>query len=303
MSDEKGKNWEVGDLLEQVGTVTKYGTLLVGGLCLLMYSNEIGQFPEGMGLGEGLAFYLVCAGFLFVYLMYMGICTATGCLLLAWPAKWINRLLMRRESLGRKPMGQVLLHTDFSSMRDVPVVAMGIVGLACHALFVAYSKEPIKAAVFLAVPLIQGLGVILLLVVTRRQKHLESGVLVGEFHQAPASVDEKRRTAVIARRFFYVWLVVAPMILLPERAFLVDAAFRLAQLRKDGATVHVKAPWSERVARSTLEKSASFLGNDYVEFKRVNVLLRSVGQKVVLELPSATGTTRLPIPTEAIYVE
>lgn len=126
MSDEKGKDWDVGDLLEQVGTVAKYGTLLVGGLCLLMYSNEIGQFPEGMGLGEGLAFYLVCAGFLFVYLMYMGICTATGCLLLVGPAKWINRLLMRRKSLGRKPMGQVLLHTDFSSMRDVPVVAMGI---------------------------------------------------------------------------------------------------------------------------------------------------------------------------------
>jgi hypothetical protein len=32
--------------LEEVGAFTRYGTLIVGGLCLLMYSYEIGQFPE-----------------------------------------------------------------------------------------------------------------------------------------------------------------------------------------------------------------------------------------------------------------
>lgn len=93
------------------------------------------------------------------------------------------------------------------------------------------------------------------------------------------------------------------MLLAPEKLFLVNAAFRLAQLRKDSATIHVKAPWSARVAQSNLPKSQSFLGGDYVEFKKVKVLLRSVGQKVVIELPNASGITRLSIPTDAIYVE
>lgn len=61
MSDANSKNTEPNEFAGLIGTFTKYGTLLVGGLCLLMYSNEIGQFPEGMGIGEGLAFYLVCA--------------------------------------------------------------------------------------------------------------------------------------------------------------------------------------------------------------------------------------------------
>lgn len=301
MSDADSKNTEPNEFAGLIGTFTKYGTLLVGGLCLLMYSNEIGQFPEGMGIGEGLAFYLVCAGFLIAYSLYTGICTATGCLLLAWPARALHRILVRRETLGRKRVGQMLLHTDFSAMWELPVVALGIVGLIGHGIFIYYSSQPVQAALLFAVPLAQGAGMAFLLVVTRRKQHLESGVMLPEY--SDRSIMTKRRGTVTARRVFFVWLVVAPLILAPEKLFLVDAAFKLAQLRKDGATVHVKAPWSVRVAQSPLPKAQSFLGTDYVEFKKVNVLLRSVGQKVVIELPNASGVSRLSIPSDSIYVE
>lgn len=301
MSGGNSKNTDGKEFVDLVGTFTKYGTLLVGGLCLLMYSNEIGQFPEGVGLGEGLAFYLVCAGFLIVYAIYTGICTATGCLLLAWPARALHGMLLRRERSGRMHVNQALLHTDFSSMWELPVVALGILGLIGHCIFIYFNTEPVRAALFLAVPLVQGVGVVFLLVVTRRQRHLESGVLLVDHNEQ--SVLAKRKDTVIARRVFYVWLVLAPMLLVPEKLFLVDAAFRLAQLRKDGATVHVKEPWANRVGQSTLPKSRSFLGSDYVEFKKVNVLLRSVGQKVVIELPGASDVRRLSIPADSIYVE
>lgn len=301
MSDANSKNTEPNEFAGLIGTFTKYGTLLVGGLCLLMYSNEIGQFPEGMGIGEGLAFYLVCAGFLIAYSLYTGICTATGCFLLAWPARALHRILVRREALSRKRVGQMLLHTDFSAMWELPVVALGIVGLIGHGIFIYYSSQPVQAALFFTVPLAQGAGIVFLLVVTRRKQHLESGVLLPEY--SDRSIMTKRRDTVTARRVFFVWLVVAPLILAPEKLFLVDAAFKLAQLRKDGATVHVKAPWSVRVAQSALPKAQSFLGTDYVEFKKVNVLLRSVGQKVVIELPNASGVSRLSIPSDSIYVE
>jgi len=301
MSDTKSKSTELNEFAGLIGTFAKYGTLLVGGLCLLMYSNEIGQFPEGVGIGEGLAFYLVCAGFLIAYSLYTVICTATGSLLLAWPARALLRAVVRKEALGRKRVGQVLLHTDFSSMWELPVVALGILGLTGHGIFICFSAQPAKAALFLAVPLAQGAGMVFLLVVTRRQRHLESGVVLPEY--SDRSIVTKRRDTVTARRVFFVWLALAPMLLAPEKLFLVDAAFRLAQLRKDSATIHVKAPWSTRVAQSTLTGSQSFLGGDYVEFKKVNVLLRSVGQKVVIELPSASGAARLSIPADSIYVE
>lgn len=301
MSETHSKKTGLNEFADLIGSFAKYGTLLVGGLCLLIYSNEIGQFPEGVGIGEGLAFYLVCAGFLIAYSLYTVICTATGSLLLAWPARALHRALVRREALGKKRLGQALLHTDFSSMRELPVLAMGVVGLIGHGMFIYFSAQQAHAALFLAVPLAQGAGVVFLLIATRRQRHLESGVLLSEY--SDQSIVTKRRDTVIARRVFFVWLALAPMLLAPEKLFLFDAAFRLAQLRKDNATVHVKAPWSVRVAQSTLPTSQSFLGGDYVEFKKVKVLLRSVGQKVVIELPNTEGITRLSIPADAIYVE
>lgn len=283
------------------GTFTKYGTLIVGGLCLLIYSNEIGQFPEGVGLGEGLAFYLVCAGFLIAYSLYSAICTATGCLLLAWPARLLHRIAVRRESLRKKRVSQILLYTDFSSMVELPVAALGAAGLIAHGVFIFLSPEPLKAAVFLIVPLAQGAGMMFLLVVNRRHNNLESGVLMPDYSER--SILNARTQTATARRVFFVWLAVVPLLLVPEKSFLVNAAFKLAQLRKEGATVHVKAPWSSRVAQSTLPRAPSYLGSDYVEFTRVTVLLRSVGQKVVIELPTASGVTRLSIPAESIYVE
>lgn len=287
--------------LEDVGVFTRYGTLVVGGLCLLMYSSEIGQFPEGMGLGEGLAFYAVCAGFLVAYVFYISICTATGCLLLGWPAEQVQRALFRRLKARAKPASTNHVRTDFSTMMEWPVSALGAVGLVFHVGYIYLSPQPTFAALFLFVPIAQGAGVVLLLIATRKRDHLDSGVLVSSDNST--DTGGARRNLSHLRRGLLVWLLVAPMLVLPDRLFLVDAAFRMVQLRKESATVHVKAPWSVKVAQSTLQKGPSFLGSDYVEFQKVKVLLRSVGQKVVIEFPTQAGARKLSIPSDAVYVE
>lgn len=301
MQEEAEQRVDHQSVVELVGTLTKYGTLLIGGLCLLVYSNRVGQFPEGIGLGEGLAFYLVCAGFLLAYVLYALVCTATGCMLLAWPARVLHRAALRRQ--GKRPLryGQMLLHTDFSVMRDWSILSLGAVGLAGHAIYILYNAEPWNATLWLGGPLVQGTGVMLFLIVSRRHKHFRSGVVVPNYSDKVAA--HRRSDVALARKALVCWLAIAPLVLAPEKLFLFDAAFRVAQLRKDGATIHVKSPWAARVAQSTLSKAPSVLGSDYVEFRKVNVLLRSVGQKVVLELPMANGVTKLSIPADAVEVE
>lgn len=284
--------------LEEVGAFTRYGTLIVGGLCLLMYSYEIGQFPEGMGLGEGLAFYAVCTGFLVVYAIYICFCIATGCLLLRWPAELIQRSFARRSKSGARAPVAGHVRTDFSPMWEGSVLAIGVAGLLLHFAYVYIHPQPAFAALFLVVPIAQGFGVVLLLIATRKHDHLDSGLLLTSANSTNAGAA--RRNLSVIRRGLLTWLIIAPMLVLPERLFLVDAAFRMVQLRKESATVHVKAPWSVKVAQSTLQKGPSFLGSDYVEFQKVKVLLRSVGQKVVIEFPTQAGARRLSIPSDAV---
>lgn len=295
--DDKATGWK--KPLESVGTFTKYGALLIGGLCLLLYSNEIGQFPEGINLGEGLAFYLVSVGFLVFYAVYVAVSTAMGSVLLALPVRIVHRRSLNRRQQRGDGIQSLLLHTDFSPMSSGLAIGLAIVGFG--ALLIYAFRDLPGASLFLVMTLVQGISVAGLLIVMRRHSHLESGVLV---EGVPAQdVQAKREDTSKARRFFWAWLAIAPFFLAQNRTFLVDGAFRVAQLRKDNATVHVKSPWSDRVAMSRLVHDKSFLGAEYVQFKGVNVLLRSVGAKVVIELPTDKATTKLSIPSEAIFVE
>lgn len=287
--------------IDLVGSVAKYGTLLVGGVCLLLYSHHIGRFPEGIGLGEGLAFYLMCAGFLVVYGLYAVLCIAGGAVVLIWPIRFAQRRLRMLDE-KRQVHFRWFVRTDFSVVTSPPFVAVAVLSLALHFGYIYYRpSDSLNGWLFLAVPLVQAVGFLLFLVLSRRYEHVMSGLVTDEDMHTPAS--SSREELVIARRVFVVWLIVAPMLIAPEKLFLVNAAFRLAQLRKDNATVHVKAPWSARLEQSALVGRKSFLGGDHVCFDNINVLLRSVGENVVIELPTKQKPTPLAIPREFIYVE
>ncbi|MYN04248.1 hypothetical protein GTP41_19330 [Pseudoduganella sp. DS3] len=288
------------EIAELIGLYAKWGTLAVGGLCLLIYSNEIDQFPEGINLGEGLAFYLVSAGFLIAYTVFAIAVTAMGSVLMALPTNIFERSRHNRSVTSRAHI-ESQLKPDYSPMWSGPVLGIGCLGLI---IWVLYSlKNPFNGITFAPVPLMQGLLIALLLGVQQRLAVLDVNLVLGGSNAE--EIDRKRANNRFAQKCFFIGLVVCPMLLAPNRTFLVDAGFRIAQLRKDNATIHVKKPWADRVANSTLKQRSSFLGNDYVEFDHVDVLLRSVGTKVVISLPQASDkpVTRLSIPSEAIVVE
>ena len=58
--------------------VIRWGALVIGGVCLLVYSALIGQFPEDLALGEGIALYVLSVGFLLGYALYWVGITSVG---------------------------------------------------------------------------------------------------------------------------------------------------------------------------------------------------------------------------------
>lgn len=297
MSDSKIRLSFYKDIAEMIGLYAKWGTLAVGGLCLLVYSNEIDHFPEGINLGEGLAFYLVSAGFLIAYTMFALIVTAMGAVVMGLPTVLFQRFRHRRLSVQRTHL-ESQLKADFSPMWTGPVLGMGSLGLL---IWLLYSLgHPIEGAKFLPVPFMQGLLVAFSLGVQRRLRVLDVGLVMNGNDDAER--NRRRNASRMAQNVLLVGIIFCPMLLAPNRTFLVDAGFRIAQLRKDNATIHVKKPWAERVSRSTLTPRKSFLGEDYQEFENVNVLLRSVGTKVVVALPKIGDKLAAPLSIPADYI-
>lgn len=162
------------EIADVVAEYAKWGSILVGGLCLLLYSHEIGQFPEELNLGEGLAFYLVCAGFWVTYTLYAAVTTAMGSLLMAGPALLHQKFIHRRS---RSHVAQPNMHlvTDYSMMWDTPVIGLGLLDFVICLVYVF--RHPTDGILFLTQPLLQGF-VVGLWLTTRRRLHFHRTGLV-----------------------------------------------------------------------------------------------------------------------------
>lgn len=289
------------EVAELVSIAFKWAMLLPGGICLLIYSMDLGHFPEGIELGEGLAFYLLCAAFWLIYVLYALVAATMGAVAMAPIAVLGQRFQRKRATKDRRSGQHFWPHVDYKAMHDSVLWAPAILG---YVLLLAYATHDWQNALqFFGMVLLQGMVLALLIQVRARIRSRSSGLFLTQ------QTGEEQRNSMAQLRSVRAALVlvlfVVPLMCSPTKVSLVNAAFQAAQLRKENATVHVKKPWAERVARSQLKAAKSFLGDEYVEFRQVNVLLRSVGTVVILELP-AVGSTRpvkLPVPAEAVYVE
>jgi hypothetical protein len=275
----------------------KYGTVAAGGFALLLYTNQIGHFPEGIQLGEGLAFYLLSFGLLLIYGLYCIGVTALGAVLVRWPGQWLYHLTSKRGTNRRHSP----VNVDFGWLWSGPFWGGSVMGAG---ILIALSHEhPLDLPIHILVCLMQGTALIVLLMTRRRSQSLSVGLLV-PLDSAGERGQLDLRTMKLASLVVLCFMFVGPMMFAPRQTAFVTAAFRFAKLRQDDAEVHVKQPWSRRLLDAGQRSSNSFLGADYLRFEHVKVLLKSFGSKVVVELPDGKDRVkRIEIPAEALYIE
>lgn len=288
------------EIIETIHTVAKWAVLIVGALCLLAYSHELGHLPEDISVGDGIAFYLISVGFLVAYTMYWITSTSMG----SWIVSYLAQAHQKRERKKLTSTDQIP-EVDYSVMRPAPVVGAAIVGLVATAI--ATTKDGSYGVLFFVASITQAILIALMLQNSVRL-NLPKSKLVRADSERKTDLDadlEKTERIRSVQKALACMLVVGPLLLAPDKMFIVDVAFRVAQLRKENATVHVKAPWSVRMETAGLKAADSFMGADYKEFKPVPVLLRSLGNKVVLQLPQhkEAPALKLAVPVNSIYVE
>lgn len=290
------------EVIDAINTVSKWGVLIIGMFCLLYYSNHIGQLPEGISLGEGFAFYLISIGFLIVYALYVAISTCMGSVAAGLIVD-AYRKIKKNQPAKR---GVTYTKVDTKLMRAGPIIGMAIGGSL--GTLAAFSQDAKAAFFFILASLIQGMFVYFLLENRALMDSLSSEIVLdaGGYQNLYQSKDQALDQKRLFQRVLLGMLFLSPLVLAPNKDFIVDAAFHVAQLRKANATIQIKTTWAARLHAAGLESKASFLGSDYLEFQKINVLLRSMGTKVVVELPPTKAGEKninLPIPSDAIFVE
>ena len=143
-----------------------------------------------------------------------------------------------------------------------------------------------------------------ILVASRRKRNfLDAGLAPTD--AINDDTDDRKKQHTILQRVLIAAMIAMPMLFSSQHFVFAEAAFRGAQLRKDKATVQIQKQWAPRLVERGRTAAPSFLGEDYREFVGINVLLRSVGTKVTIQLPAYGDkkATSLSIPSEYIVVE
>jgi hypothetical protein len=243
---------------------------------------------EALAASVGIALVLA-------FIAYWIAVTALGGLILRWPAEVFNFERLRAKQRGG---AWANLRTDFSVLWSFPMWMAGALGGVLFLVLLAL-KRPDQIWYYAGVVLIQGFILALWLVARRRLSALALSSIAG-----PQADGEQRRQLRVVNIAFIGMLISCPALVGLSPTLLVDAAFRMAQLRKDKAEVHAKQPWAQRLADAGLKGQPSFLGPDHLRFDDVKVLLRSVGSKIVLELPLPGGGAKpVAMPAEAFHIE
>lgn len=275
--------------------VVSGAAVVVGGLCLFVECNRIGWFPEDMTLGEGVALYGLFVGLTIVCALYWAGITSVGLLIARWPMEWVARYMRNVH-----PSAPAYVPANFKIMWSFPVWVCAIIALIVGVLLLR--SEPIKAVTYAAIALMQGAFAGFLLITLARRRFDRTGIAVPRVEAtAPAHRATNLRQAAYA--FLGIWLL-GPFLFGKNQGSLIESAFKLAQLRKDHATVHVATPWDTRLTALGLKSKESFLGLTHARFDDLTVRIRGVGSRVVLEVPAKTrGSIFVNIPRQFVEIE
>lgn len=291
------------DIVDLIANTAKLGTFTIGGICWVKYINEIGHFPEGVNIGDGITMYLLTSGFLFIYGVFLIGTTSLGSLLMSFLLPLIEKGLCFwrkwRKSQSRRKENFVIIH-QFERMREGYLIAPSIIGVL---LILMISKSFSQLLLLITCAAAQGIfyGVYL---------QSDKNASYNKFRLAASNSSTMPNEAGQLVKFKFI--IMAVIVSIPSlfatkfsNVSFVDAAFNFSHLRKENATIHVKAPWSYKINRGSNISSISFLGKDYLEFKGIKVLLQSIGSSVVIELPAGKDkvVSTLAIPKDAIFVE
>lgn len=283
------------EVWELATAIIRWAALVIGGTCLLLICVTTGWFPEDITLGEGVALYFISVGFVIAYAAYWLGVTSVGLLLARWPMEFAFRI---RKKTPSHAAGYAL--SNLRIMWSLPVWGAAAIAVALVA------TQPIRIGwygivMYACVLSLQGAMGGMLLAMYRGIRLNESGLRLTDH----ARLDGENPTDF--RGFTYVlggmWILAPGLIGLANDS-LMNSAFRMAQLRKDNAVVHVAVPWSQRLIVAGLQPRESFLGADYARFENVTVRMRSIGARVVLEVPSNKHEVRfVNIPKQHVEIE
>lgn len=278
-----------------ITAVVAGGAIAIGSLCLLYECAVTGSYPEDLTLGQGVAFTFLFIGLTLTCAAYWAGVTSMGLILMRWP---MEALKFYRDKAP--PHAVAYVPADLRAMWSFLIWVVAAIAIIVSV--VAFKWDWRRLVIYGCIVVTQGFIGGLLLMIRRRRQFDDTGIHLSK-HEVRHPEHNPAGLRKATYTIFAFW-VVAPFIFGQNQSGFVRVAFKVAQLRKDHAVVHLARPWDSRLSGSGLPQGESYLGSYYARFDDVTVRMRGLGSRVVLEVPSGKGKPKfVSVPKQLIEIE
>jgi hypothetical protein len=295
-----------------------------GGACIALYALSVGYFPEGMSTGDTVVLLIAAAVFAYIYAFFVWTLLSLGmCIfyLIVNPslnaalkiAEIIRARRLRRCPYSKKKKGPLYKFAPFTA----PLVVPALIGAIL--IFLLGKKDPnawfllplCAIAMFVFYSAFFSAGKTL-----SQLKSAKSRIIYTDdnedLYRFGDENDHKQ-----ARWLGLAMLIIAPIVFAKVGGTLIVASMRMCKIRREDATIYVKAPYANFVDKAIANshhasdkptnQSAQALPDspfiDAKEFDHVTVLFSVIGKNTVVAVTKDPSSRPLVIPDDFIRIE
>ena len=278
-------------------TASKFG-VLVGSICVVIYSLRINHFPQGLSLGDGLLFLLAAACFGVIYIFFTASLVSLGITLSPVIRPVFNLVVWATNKLHKRKLE--LAH-KFAPFEWLAVL------FALFSVLIIFALGARDSSVYWNLPILS-IGLYFFFFVflsagekTKNIEQIKSGALHTKDKENVAQLGDPEKLKRL-QLFTVAAILLLPLLVGGVSGQLLDAAMRAANVRVDNPIIYVKEPYASLIPQSLVSLAIN-APKDYSVFEGVGVLFKGFGKTTVVSFQDGKAIRKLEIPNDQIIVE
>ncbi len=272
--------------------------ILIGGVCVIVYSLKIGHFPQDISAGDGLLFLMAAACFGVVYVFFVASLVALG-ISVSPVVRVVFKFSVRGVNLFYRQKKQPV--HEFAPFEWTAIL------FALFSIFIIIVLGSRDTAAYWNLPLLSiGLYFFYSLYLSFG-KNIKQIEIV---NNSLVHTTEKENIAQLGnleslrkrQQFILAIILFIPLAIGGVSGELLDATMRMTHVRIEKSIIYIKEPYSSLIPKliAATDHSAP---KEYTPFDKIVVLFKGFGKITVISFQDGNTIRKLEIPNDQLIIE
>ncbi|KAB7681707.1 hypothetical protein [Plesiomonas shigelloides] len=285
------------DRMSKIATAIAKLGVVIGALCITIYSLRIHHFPQDLSLSDGLLLFMMGSCFGIIYLliiisfMNLGIVFSPIIKLIFKLIAWISNSFTSKKTVVKYQLAPF-------NLTSIPLSVVAII-----LIFKLGEKEPFLY--FSLSTLTIGLYLFYSIYMSCAEKIKNETLknnhaLVIDVNKSMTNKFECEHNKRVQLISLFI-MVFAPLFASGISGAILDAAMRATNIRIESSTVYIKEPYSSLIPKDLILDNL-MTPKEYIALNKVTILFTGFGKNTIISFNNDSKVEKIKIPNDHIII-